>query len=540
MDPFGEFPNVGSQSGIFTAADLQGMEFPPINWVVPGVLPEGLSILAGKPKLGKSWLALDIALAVAGGGSVLGRECDPGPVLYLALEDNQRRLQRRLNHIEPHLSWPADLELNTRWPRLDQGGLKAIEQWLKTRDGAKLVIVDTLAVVRPAGKASDSIHTSDYAALRGLHQIASNTNVAIMIIHHLRKADADDPFDTVSGSTGLTGAADTTLILTRREGDGGCILYGRGRDLEEFETGLEFVPRTCRWRDLGDPVEAFAGDTRQTIFAAIKAGKTAAKDIIAETGINADNIYQTLRRMVRSGDLKNDGRGTYSRPSDPLPPCQESQVVRTDSEVFENKGVSKASESDSRPQGCQVVRNNARQSDNLTLLTPPLRRMTPRSQTQTLGHEHHHHHHETRQHGANLKESTMTTKTTKKTTASRRAEIAARMHVAKMGDGFHIIEIPAADGSPFEAWPGPFTTKLAAELFRDDLIDICAEGLNEPIHFEPDNFVAFEQIARVLEFLEKRENTANLRALARDLVNSQPWQHGHHGPPGERDVEIPF
>ena len=147
-----------------------------------------------------------------------------------------------------------------------------------------------------------------------------------MVVHHLRKADAEDPFDTVSGSTGLTGAADTTLILTRRDSDSGVILYGRGRDLEEFETGLEFDTFACRWRDLGDPVEAFAGDTRQTIFAAIKAGKTAAKDIIAETGINADNIYQTLRRMVRSGDLKKDGRGTYSRTLDPLSEvsdCQE-------------------------------------------------------------------------------------------------------------------------------------------------------------------------------------------------------------------------
>ncbi|MCH8167159.1 MAG: AAA family ATPase [Proteobacteria bacterium] len=179
-----------------------------------------------------------------------------------ALEDNQRRLQRRLNRIEPHLSWPAGLELNTRWPRLDQGGLKTIGEWIKSRDGAKLVIVDTLAVVRPAGRVTDSAHSSDYAALRGLHQIASDHGVAIMVVHHLRKADADDALDTVSGSTGLTGAADTTLILTRRDSDSGVILYGRGRDLEEFETGLEFDAMACRWRDLGDPAEAFANDTR--------------------------------------------------------------------------------------------------------------------------------------------------------------------------------------------------------------------------------------------------------------------------------------
>jgi RecA-family ATPase len=138
--------------GIFSAADLQGQVFPPINWIVPEILPEGLTILAGKPKLGKSWLALDMALAVAAGGAVLGRECEAGPVLYLALEDNQRRLQRRLSLIEPYLPWPSNLELTTRWPRLDQGGQKAIRDWITTHENAKLVIVDTLAVVRPRGE----------------------------------------------------------------------------------------------------------------------------------------------------------------------------------------------------------------------------------------------------------------------------------------------------------------------------------------------------------------------------------------------------
>ena len=128
-------------------------------------------------------------------------------------------------------------------------------------------------------------------------------------------------------------------------------------------------------------------------------------------------------------------------------------------------------------------------------------------------------------------------KSIEKTIAERRAEIAKRMHVAKMGDGFHILEIPAADGSPFEAWPGPFQTKRAAELFLDELVDAYAEG-------DPNNaccsggiFVVFEQQARVLEFLEKREGTSDLHKLARDLVRFQPWQNG---PSGEMDSEIPF
>jgi RecA-family ATPase len=248
--------------GTFSAAELQRMEFPPIRWIVPDVLPEGLTILGGKPKLGKSWLALDMALAVATGGNVLGRECEPGPVLYLALEDNHRRLQRRLQRLQPRFDWPTVLELGTRWPRLDAGGEKQLRAWIAAREGARLAILDTLATIRPAARAADSAHASDYAALHGLHQIASDTGVAVLVIHHLRKADADDPFDSVSGSTGLTGAADSTLILTRREGDGGCILYGRGRDLEEFEIAMEFDKATCRWRDLGDAMPVACDDER--------------------------------------------------------------------------------------------------------------------------------------------------------------------------------------------------------------------------------------------------------------------------------------
>ncbi len=131
-------------------------------------------------------------------------------------------------------------------------------------------------------------------------------------------------------------------------------------------------------------------------------------------------------------------------------------------------------------------------------------------------------------------------KTIEQDIAERRAEIAKRMHVAKMGDGFHILEIPAADGSPFEAWPGPFKTKRAAELFLDELVDAYAKGNPNGVCCSGGIFVVFEQQARVLEFLEKRENTTDLRALARDLISFQPWQNGPYGPLGEMDSEIPF
>ena len=111
------------------------------------------------------------------------------------------------------------------------------------------------------------------------------------------------------------------------------------------------------------------------------------------------------------------------------------------------------------------------------------------------------------------------------------------MHVAKMGDGFHILEIPAADGSPFKVWPGPFKTKRAAELFRDELLDAYAEGKPNDACCSGGIFEAFEEQASVLEFLEKRAPFADLLELARDLCQFRPWELRH---PNNSDDEIPF
>jgi hypothetical protein len=124
----------------------------------------------------------------------------------------------------------------------------------------------------------------------------------------------------VSGSTGLTGAADATLILTRREQDGGVVLYGRGRDLEEVEIGMEFDPVTCRWRDLGDPAKAFAPETRSAIIAAVEAGHQTPAAIREFAGLDHELVKKTLQRMARAGDLRKTARGHYEMASDPLSP----------------------------------------------------------------------------------------------------------------------------------------------------------------------------------------------------------------------------
>jgi predicted ATP-dependent serine protease len=158
-------------------------------------------------------------------------------VLYLALEDNERRLQSRITKIlGANLGeWPKRFEYATQWPRGDDGGLEHICKWIAAAENPRLVVVDVLAMFRSPRNDRQSLYENDYQSVQALQKIASETDVAIVIVHHLRKSGAEvDPFEKVSGTLGLSGGADTVLVLDR---DGnGATLYGRGRDIEEIET----------------------------------------------------------------------------------------------------------------------------------------------------------------------------------------------------------------------------------------------------------------------------------------------------------------
>src|SRR5918995_4663655 len=130
------------------ATELLAIEFPEPRWIVPGIIPEGTTILAGKPKMGKSWLALGT------------KRVERGAVLYLALEDNPRRLQSRLKKLLAGGAAPEGLELATEWPRLGDGGLDALEAWLNTHPDARLVVIDTLAKFR-TGQTGKNLYKED-------------------------------------------------------------------------------------------------------------------------------------------------------------------------------------------------------------------------------------------------------------------------------------------------------------------------------------------------------------------------------------------
>jgi RecA-family ATPase len=235
---------------------LQTMTFQPLKFILPGLVPEGATLLVSRPKFGKSWFVLDIAIAIAAGRFTLGQlKPVQGDVLYLALEDGPRRLQRRITKLLPSFSgsWPSSFKIATEWPRADQGGLDDIEHWLRAAKTPRLVTIDTLAQFRKLSNGRGQVYADDYAAIAGLQKLAQKYDIAIIIVHHDRKAEADDVFDTISGSLGLSAAADTLLIMKRQSGS--VTLHVRGRDVEETELALQFSKETCRWTILGSATD---------------------------------------------------------------------------------------------------------------------------------------------------------------------------------------------------------------------------------------------------------------------------------------------
>jgi hypothetical protein len=301
-----------------SAAELLHKEFPAIRWAVPDVLPEGVLLLAGKPKMGKSWLGLGMCIAVAAGGCALGKiPVEKGEALYLALEDNERRLQRRLKKVLAGGVCPAGLAYATEWPRINEGGLEALDAWLTKHPNARIVVIDTLKKFRPQAAGNRSLYDVDYEALEPLLPLAAKHEVAILVVHHLRKMDAGDPLDMVSGSTGLTGGVDGTLILKRERGKQDATLVVDGRDLEESsELALKWDANIASWSLMGDAEEARLSGARGEIIALLREQDRpmTPKEIALMLGKGQNAVYQLVYQMSSDGQLSTPDRGLYDLP----------------------------------------------------------------------------------------------------------------------------------------------------------------------------------------------------------------------------------
>ena len=172
-----------------TAEEIMNTEYPPLKWVVPDLIPEGLAMLGGRPKVGKSWLALHIANAVATGGETLGRQVPQGKVLYVALEDSGRRINDRLHTIGAAKS--KTLFFAEEWPFLERHGLALLERVIQD-EAFDLVILDTFTRML---EKSDQTNSSEMAAVLGpLQRMTIDYGFSLHILdHHNKLADPDAP-----------------------------------------------------------------------------------------------------------------------------------------------------------------------------------------------------------------------------------------------------------------------------------------------------------------------------------------------------------
>ena len=302
----------------WTADELMAMEFVPPVWAVPGIICEGVSLLCGPPKVGKSWASLGLGLAVAAGGQALDAiPVEGGPVLYLALEDTPRRLQSRMGKILGGQPAPSTLTLATACPVIGQGGDEAIAGWLDRNRDARMVVIDVFAKIRGTAPLGASAYEADYAAVGAIKRLADNYGVPFVLVHHVRKAGAEDFLAEVSGTNGIAGAADATLVLKRARGQADGVLYVTGRDVDENEYALSFNPACGVWTLLDGPADEHqTTDTRAAILRYLRANPASGPRAIAQgAGLGEPNVKATCRRMLADGALTADGKARYSLPN---------------------------------------------------------------------------------------------------------------------------------------------------------------------------------------------------------------------------------
>ena len=303
-------------AGISTLSALLAQEIPEPEPLIEGLLYEGAAILSGPPKTGKSALARCVAFAVTTGRPLIGGDVPrPGAVLYLSLEDGKRRTRKRFADLLRGEPAPPGLCLATEWARQDEGGLDAIEEWITTTPGSRLVILDTLAAFRPRPKGSARTfdrYTFDYDALAAVQALATRHHVSLLVIHHNRKAVADDPMELVSGTAGVTGAVDAVLVLRRPRAEDVAELTVMSRDAEERKVAVVYDGASGWWNLSPDGRAALLTPQRRQILDCLRdlKGETAWPREVAEiTSLPTGSVKHLLAKMAEAGDIERTAKG---------------------------------------------------------------------------------------------------------------------------------------------------------------------------------------------------------------------------------------
>lgn len=294
---------------VISAIDLQNMYIPPIRWVVDGLIPQGLTMIVAPPKSGKSWLMLDLCLSIAGGKPFLGRTCEKGGCLYLALEDGKKRLQDRMNRLLPFdEKAPKGFDYANEISKLNSGFQEQLEDYIALHKGLRLVVIDTFQYVRAITN-SRNVYAQDYAELAVIKKIADKHNIGIVVVHHTKKGkDDSDPFMQISGTNALLGALDTALIMERQKRmDAQAVLHVTGRDVDMQDLIISFNKNTCKWDYVSSAEESEQEQEYETYQKDMLV--MTIRDLVSETGIWQGPVSEILK----AGFFQEDERAIGKR-----------------------------------------------------------------------------------------------------------------------------------------------------------------------------------------------------------------------------------
>jgi DNA-binding MarR family transcriptional regulator len=306
----------------FSAEELRVKDVPKTKWIIKDILPEGLASLAGRPKQGKSWLALNLAIAVAQGGKALQlyEVSSPGSVLFLALEDNEARIKGRMGLLMRQvIPWPERLHFAVFSPRMGQGFIEALRAWLEAHPAPALVVVDmyTRIAARRSAKSSQSDYDEIYEELAPLQALAYEFHLCIMLVMHLNKtSDVEDATARIMGSTAFAGATVTNLILRRlRNAEAAdALLTPNGKDIHE-EDDIALIFENGIWVSRGNADLYNQTQQRMEVldFLYAREGKAPTPKEIAEAlGKNGGAIRRLLQKIREDGLVSKDPVGdTY-------------------------------------------------------------------------------------------------------------------------------------------------------------------------------------------------------------------------------------
>jgi len=287
---------------VIDAETLMDKRLPPTKFCVGTLLPQGLCILGGAPKVGKSWFVLDLCTHVARGDKFLGLSVTRGKVLYLCLEDSERRIQERLNTITTDV--PEGLYFAMGEITMESGICDFLRKCKQKCPELTLIVIDTFQLIR--NPTNDVSYGNDYAELRVLKALADELGICLLLVHHLRKMNDSDPINRLSGSSGISGAVDAVYILDKPMRSGNrATLIASGRDIRDRKIELEMNPQSCIWTLISDTLtqpQRNLPDELAALYVFLKESKE--REIVITNSGLADTLSAFMEKDINPKGLK--------------------------------------------------------------------------------------------------------------------------------------------------------------------------------------------------------------------------------------------